>query len=53
MVSPEAGEHRLNPTSKDSCIMKKLLSLLALGVSLSFGIAHASPCDTQAADKKL
>jgi len=33
--------------------MKKLLSLLALGASLSFGIAHASPCDTQAADKKL
>jgi hypothetical protein len=33
--------------------MKKLLSLLALGASLSFGVAHASTCDTQAADKKL
>ena len=34
--------------------MKKLLSLLALGASLSFGAAHAqSTCDAQAADKKL
>ena len=34
--------------------MKKLLSLLALGATLSFGVAHAqSTCDTQAADKKL
>jgi hypothetical protein len=33
--------------------MKKLLSLLALGASLSFGVAHAQSCDTQAADKKL
>ena len=33
--------------------MKKLLSLLALGASLSFGVAHASTCDAQAADKKL
>ncbi|MBG9389261.1 hypothetical protein [Caenimonas aquaedulcis] len=45
--------------------MKKLLSLLALGVALSFGTAHAashagapmasggSGCDAQAADKKL
>jgi hypothetical protein len=53
MNSPGAGEHRLNRLSKDSYIMKKLLSLLALGATLSFGIAHASPCDTQAADKKL
>ncbi len=34
--------------------MKKLLSLLALGACLSFGVAHAqSTCDAQAADKKL
>jgi hypothetical protein len=33
--------------------MKKLLSLLALGASLSFGAAHAQSCDAQAADKKL
>ncbi len=34
--------------------MKKLLSLLALGATLSFGAAHAqSACDAQAADKKL
>ena len=34
--------------------MKKLLSLLALGASLSFGAAHAqSTCDAQAAEKKL
>jgi hypothetical protein len=32
---------------------KKLLSLLALGACLSFGAAHASPCDDQAAAKKL
>jgi len=31
---------------------KKMLSLLALGALLSFG-AHASPCDDQAAAKKL
>ncbi|MBO9651478.1 MAG: hypothetical protein J7605_23490 [Variovorax sp.] len=33
--------------------MKKLLSLLALGATLSFGVAHAQTCDAQAADKKL
>jgi hypothetical protein len=34
--------------------MKKLLSLIALGATLSFGVAHAqSTCDAQAADKKL
>ena len=33
--------------------MKKLLSLLALGASLSFGVAHAQTCDAQAVEKKL
>ena len=33
--------------------MKKLLSLLALGATLSFGVAHAQTCDAQAAEKKL